>query len=170
MGCHPSNNITRETHTHTRTHTHTHPLHYPQNAFNTPPNIYDGHFSLPRNGHQKREVACHRRGVAPRDGASPMKRGAIHVPISRRRRVASASPGTHRWYCCGTDPSAGAAGSERAETGDLGPFVSVRPTTALVDDALLGDSVTEDRRGCSSPGPRSLPRNRHRGGDPDVVI
>ena len=37
--------------------------------------------------------------------------------------------------------------------GDLGPFTSGGPTTALVDDALLGDAVTEDRRSCSSCGP-----------------
>ena len=71
--------------------------------------------------------------------------------MSKRRRVASASPGTHSRYCCGTDSSAG-AGSVPEPMGDLGPFTSGRPTTALVDDALLGDAVTEDRRSCSSCG------------------
>ena len=137
-------------HTHTHTHTHTLPLHCPHNAFNTLPNTYDEHLSLPRS-HQEREVAGHQRGVVPRDEASSMKRGATHRPMSRRRRVASDSPCAHRWYCCGTDPSAG-AGSEPEPMGDLGPFASARPTTALVDDALLGDAVTEDRRSCSSCG------------------
>ena len=43
--------------------------------------------------------------------------------------------------------------------GDLGPFTSGGPTTALVDDALLGDAVTEDRRSCSSCGPNKA-RNK----------
>ena len=67
---------------------------------------------------------------------------------STRRRAASPSPGTHSRYSCGTDSSA-----EPEPMGDLGPFTSGGPTTALVDDALLGDAVTEDRRSCSSCGP-----------------
>ena len=73
---------------------------------------------------------------------------------STRRRAASPSPGTHSRYSCGTDSSA-----EPEPMGDLGPFTSGGPTTALVDDALLGDAVTEDRRSCSSCGPNKA-RNK----------
>ena len=66
---------------------------------------------------------------------------------STRRRAASPTPGTHRLYARGTDSSA-----EPEPMGDLGPFTGGRPTTALVDDALLGDAVTEDRRSCPSCG------------------
>ena len=95
-------------------------------------------------GSRSRTQMSKRRRVA---SASSTRR-RVASASSTRRRAASPSPGTHSRYSCGTDSSA-----EQEPMGDLGPFTSGGPTTALVDDALLGDAVTEDRRSCSSCGP-----------------
>ena len=95
-------------------------------------------------GSRSRTQMSKRRRVA---SASSTRR-RVASASSTRRRAASPSPGTHSRYSCGTDSSA-----EPEPMGDLGPFTSGGPTTALVDDALLGDAVTEDRRSCSSCGP-----------------